>query len=234
MKARRFGRGSSVAILSGGTLVLAMVLGTQVIGQSGTKEVPANPEAGLTDAQRVAIHEAAHGANERYLLEFIARHGDPHVLPVVEVESYGSGPLTLSEAVAKAELIVEGKVLSVDYAVNPSGGLPLSIANVSVAKTIRGSDGNATVAVFQLGGPVAQDAGGGLAQLDIDPLILPGDHVVLLLTANGTTGSYRTVPGSGVFQVSPDNSVSVSDGSPFAKEVNGLSVDALLVQIAAN
>ena len=212
-------------------LASGAVLGSQVAADS--REVAGNPEAGLSDAQREALHQAAHDRNDAFLQRFVASRQDPHSLPVVQVETYAVPPATLAQALAAASVVIEGRVSAVDFASNPSGGMPFATATVAVVRTLRGAAAPATVVVRQSGGPVAQGDGGGLAQFDVDPLLLPGDHDFLLLTAMGTTGQFRTVPGSGVMNIHVDDTVSVDGGSPSAPAVNGRTADEVASALAA-
>lgn len=189
------------------------------------KGVGINPWAGLTDAQKQKVVDATHERNAAFLRDFVRRHGDPRTLPVIKVQSEGMGPATLRQAVAEAQVIVRGKVVNTSFAVNPSGGMPLATASVATLQLVHG-DVPATFQVRQLGGPVAQYAGGALLELDVDALLLPGDDVILLLR-RGPDGTLRTLPGDGVLFVVGDL-VRAEDGSPVSSEVNGLKVSDIL------
>jgi hypothetical protein len=189
------------------------------------KGVGIDPWAGLTDAQKQKIVDAAHERNAAFLRDFVRRHGDPRTLPVIKVQSEGIPPATLHQAVAEAQVIVRGKVMNTGFAVNPSGGMPLATASVVTLEAVKG-DVPATFQVRQLGGPVAQYAGGALLELDVDALLLQGDDVILLLR-RGPDGAFQTLPGDGVLFVVGDL-VRAEDGSPVAAEVNGLKVADVL------
>jgi hypothetical protein len=228
LKIRRYNAFVAVLTLlvAGGALATSAVL-AQSIGHVG-KTAP-NAEAGLSDAQREAIHAAAHAQNNAYLATFVARHQDPHSLPVIMVGSYAAAPATLQAAARAAQTIVQGKVLNVDFAPNPSGGMPVATAHVQVARTVKGQ-ALSTVAVTQLGGPVAHGQGGALAVLDSDELVLPGDQVVLLLTQPIAGGPIRTVAGGGVYFV---RNGAVAGESSEAYQVTGQSADQLISELAA-
>jgi hypothetical protein len=189
------------------------------------KGVGMNPWVGLTDAQKQKVVDATHERNAAFLRDFVRRHGDPRTLPVIKVQSEGIGPATLRQAVAEAQVIVRGKVMNTSFAVNPSGGMPVATAAVATLQVVRGVV-PATFQVRQLGGPVAQYAGGALLELDVDPLLLPGDDVILLLR-RGPDGTLRTLAGDGVLYVVGDL-VRAEDGSPVSTEVNGLKVSEVL------
>jgi hypothetical protein len=215
------GRLEVAAVLA--TLLGGFVLALQVGGAGPYKAVPVDPEASLSPAQRDALHAGAHAENDAYLKAFVAAGRDPGTLSVIEIETYAAVPTTLAGAAAAADLIVEGTVTKVDFAVNPSGGMPLATATLQVGKTLKGSPPANPLTVMQLGGPVAQDGGGAMAELDVDPLLLPGDHAVVLLSWS-SEGTYRTVPGTGVVAILPAGWVAVDNGSPNADSINGLTL----------
>jgi hypothetical protein len=184
-----------------------------------------DPWAGLSDAQKQAQVDQTHARNAAFLRDFVSRHGDPRTLPVIRVPDDQVAPATLREAVDEAQIVVRGTVTDTSFALNPQGGLPLATASVTTIQVVKGhvpSD----FQVRQLGGPVAQGAGGALAELDDDPLLLPGDDVILLLRT-GPDGTLRTLPGDGILYV-VDDVVRAESGSPIASAVNGLSVADVL------
>jgi len=184
-----------------------------------------NPWAGLTDAQKQKIVDQTHERNDEFLRDFVRRQGDPRTLPVIKVHSEEIPPATLATAVRQAQIIVRGKVMNTSFAVNPQGGMPLATATVATLQAVKG-DVPESFQVRQLGGPVAQYQGGALVQLDGDPLLLPGDDVILLLRL-GPDGTLRTLPGGGILYVVGDL-VRAEDGSPISTEVNGLKVADVL------
>ena len=228
MKLRFRGYSLFVAVLTLGVATAGLATSgvlAQAIGQSG-KAAP-NPEAGLTDSQREAIHAAAHARNAAYLANFVAQHRDPHSLPVVWVDDWAAPPPTLQAAARAAQVIVLGQVLGVDFAENPSGGLPIATTRVQVARAIKGQ-APSVVSVTQLGGPVAQAQGGALAELSSDELVLPGDQVVLLLTRPSAGGPLRTVTGGGVYFIR--GGVIAGESGEFYK-VTGQSADQFIAEL---
>ncbi|HEV2415528.1 MAG TPA: hypothetical protein VGX27_12020 [Candidatus Dormibacteraeota bacterium] len=200
----------------------ASVLGadTRLLGSSSSKGAP-DPEAGLSDSQRQAMHDAAHARNSRYLKEFVAAGRDPHSLPIVRVETYEAAPPNLGAALAAADAVVIGRVLNVTFADNPSGGMPIATATVEVTRKIRGTVGS-TITIQQLGGPVATESGGALAEFDTDQLLLPGDEAILMLKLKG--GVFHPVPAAGVNLVR-NGRVLAEASNPFRLLFTGHSVD---------
>jgi hypothetical protein len=164
------------------------------------KNTPHDPMAGLSPAQREAIVASAHARNDEFLRNFVAQHRDPRSLPVGWLDSYAAPPASLTAATADADLIVHGRVQNVTFERNPSGGMPISTAQVQVLDTVKGHAAQ-RISVGQLGGPVAKGDGGALVQFRGSELILPGDEVVLLLKQVGAGEPFRTVFGAGTYLV---------------------------------
>lgn len=200
---------------------------TAAMSTAGPHKPQPSPQASLTDQQLEAIVAQAHARNARYLHDFVAQRRNPHSLPVIEVQTYAPPPLTMMQALSQATLIVHAKVRTVTFQTSPGGGMPLATATVDVLQTAKGRSAP-VVTVLQLGGPVAEGTGGALAQLDTDPLLLPGDDVLLLLQPSpAAPGLYRTVNGAGVNKIT-DGTVRAQDGNPFGAQITGRSVPGLL------
>lgn len=216
---------------AGAALVAAVAVGAVLPQTRDTaralieKGLGTNPWEHLTDAQKQTMVDRVHERNAAFLRDFVRRYGDPRTLPVIKVHSEGQGPATLQEAISQAPTIVRGMVTDTSFVSNPSGGMPLATASVATVEVIKG---NAPVAlqVRQQGGPVAQYAGGALTEFDTDPLLLPGDDVILLLVP-GRDGYLHTIPQDGILYVVGDV-VRAEDGSPISVQVSGLPVADVL------
>ena len=194
---------------------------------SGPHKPQPSPGTGLAGQQLAAIVAQAHARNARYLHDFAARRRDPRSLPVIEVQTFAPAPPTLKQALSQATLVVHATVRTVTFQANPGGGMPLAAATVDVVQAAKGRPAP-VLTVLQLGGPVAGGAGGALAQLGTDPLLLPGDDVLLLLRPSpAAPGLYRTVCGAGVNKIS-NGTVRAQDGNPFGAQITGRSVPGLL------
>lgn len=218
-KTLRFATMSGVIVLVAG---LGVGLAAGVAGANNGKNV-VNPDAGLSDAQRAAMQKAAHVRNDLYLKDFVVKHRDPHTLPVVEVPTYAAPPTDLAQARSAAALVVVGKVSDVTFQSSPSGGMPLATATIAVERIVKGQAGS-TLVVRQLGGPVAQGSGGALAEFDTDHLLLPGDHVLLMLSRGATDPFYRPLLGVGVNQIRADGTVVAEESNPFRGFISGRTV----------
>lgn len=71
-----------------------------------------------------------------------------------------------------------------------------------------------------------------IADADNAPTLLPGDHVILLLQPDSTTGSFLPLSWTGTYHLA-DNQVSALPGNPFASSVNGLPEEAFLSIVRA-
>jgi hypothetical protein len=139
--------------------------------------------------------------NRAYLAAFVANHVDPSTLQPAFLHGATQGPDSLAAAVGSAKLvaggIVRGRVRDVQFRENPDrpGEIPLAYATVIVERVFLSPAGGlhqdgATITILQLGGPTWQagadlvrGTGGNLAQLHEDPILLPGQEVVLFLSA---------------------------------------------------
>ena len=191
-------------------------------GKDGSK-YEANPDAGLSDAEREANIRAFKERNEKWVADFSAKKLDPRTLPLVDIETYSRGATTPEEARAQADALVEGVVVRVNY-VATRGDVTHSSAVVSVTRSEKGETSKEIV-VRQVGGPAWNNKGGELQQLEGDPLLLPNQRVVLLLRRTDVEGEYYTVYGAGVYPVIGDT-LHAPHSNAFADRVTGISVDA--------
>lgn len=211
-------------------VVAAAVAAGQIQAQLGepSKQLP-DPWAGLSDAQRAEIVAAAHARNDEYLQNFIRTGQDPRSLPRLEVPAYAASPPSLRDAVAESTLIGTGRVMSVNFAPNPSGGMPLATSSVALDRVVKGEP-VPTLTIVQLGGPVAQETGGALAQLNNDELLLPGDDVVLFL-GRDSLGEWRPLPGAGIIFI--ESGLAVPEASnAFGTSLKGQTKAAVVAVIS--
>jgi hypothetical protein len=195
--------------------------------QSGIIKAFHNVEAGLTDQQRESIHQAAHERNNAYLHAFVSQHRDPRALPPIWTQTYAPPPSTLAAAARSAQIIVYGRVQSITFAVNPSGGMPIAISQIRVERAIKG-EASRVMRVTQFGGPVAYGSGGALAEMENNELILSGDNVVLLLQRSSNSDSWQTMAG-GVYFVR--DGIMTSQSSEYY-HVSGVPVEHFIHQLS--
>lgn len=148
-------------------------------------------------------------------------------------ETYSPGVTSLSEAQEKGWLAVEGRVISTTYLVDRTTHTTTSVATLDVTGASPGSEVAGHIEVVQIGGPAwTEDGIGVLQQLEGDPLLLPGDHVILVLVPacaeeHRAEGRYQTIFGAGIYHVTPDG-VRAPDSNAFSSSVAGLNSSELL------
>ncbi len=197
---------------------------TVVLAQDGPK-APPNPDAGLSDADRANIISQLKDRNAKWVQDFVDQGRDPRTLPVVELPTWSAGARSLAEARAQSRVVIAGIVASTTYHPDPNG-LTESVTSVQVNRVAKGAT-PPIIEVRQVGGPAWSPSGGELQQLEGDPLLLPGQDVVLLLRSGPSGAGYQTVYGAGVYFVT-DAGVEAPDSNAFGASINGLSVDAAL------
>jgi len=191
-----------------------------------------NPNADLSDPA-VAFGLAITRQRSDWLNEFVAEGRDPRELPlaIIEVDSWGP-PMTLPRAQREAQFVIQGRVLSTSYFSDARAlGNPYSIATVEVDRVVKGKIRASTIEVLQGGGPVSNPQGGSLSQFPGDPLLLPGDNVILLLIPawsdrERALGRYQTVYEAGIYLVT-DAGV-FANTTALAGVVSGRSPDEVL------
>jgi hypothetical protein len=197
MKALGLKRVIIVAVASAGLAVPVGMALVQVSAETGAKPQP--PFSRGSDDEYARLIATARLRNEVFLSAFKAQGRDPHSLRRVTVATtYDPGPGALRQAVGAADLVVKGRVLSVEFRAKAFGGVGEAISTIDVSETLKGVPGS-RVTVVQPGGPMAsQDGAGILAQTDTDELVLPGDEVILLLR-KPVQSHATTVPAAGVY-----------------------------------
>jgi hypothetical protein len=146
---------------------------------------------------------AAQAQSYREWLEgFKASGVDPATLRRTDMGGlYASGPKTIDEAVSSAVLIVKGLVTDVEFRADHP--MPQAFVSFEVKEVLKGQAGPTLNLVFG-GGPLPAAHSGAykdaaLGQWDVEPLILPGDEVVLLLKPySGNESGYAALAWSGV------------------------------------
>jgi hypothetical protein len=187
---------SSAALVIIPTLTIAF--STIATGAQGKS--PANPWARLTPQEKQRVVDETHAQNVKFLNDFQTRGGDAHNLPAIKISAWRTPPKSIGAAAAQAEFIMHGRVLSVHFVANPSGGIPQMTAFVQIVDVGKGSIAGTSIVLRQVGGPVSQPGGrGGLVRLDGEELALPGDEVVLFLNrSNAPLPEFVAVYGAGI------------------------------------
>jgi len=208
--------------------------------QSQSKTPSANTEAGLSDAQRNALYEQNTAAFETRLKAWYAhldqQHLDLRTLRRVGMMASVEPPAadTLAAALAKADAAVTVVVTAVHTAQASAMALPESDVTVTVVGQAKGSVAHSIV-VHQLGGviPTLDWSGAMIEDADGQPMLLPGDRAVLLLTRSADGGSYRLESYTGEYLVDAGGDVAAMPGNPFHDQVTGLTEQAFHAVVAA-
>lgn len=119
----------------------------------------------------------------------------------------------------------------------------LNRATLEVDRALAGelAGSSPEVSFTQFGGPELGVVEGGhrhpwLVQAEADPLLLPGDRVLLFLSRSEIDGVLRVVPWSGQITF-VDQRARVLEGSPLHGQLNGLTealtIDLVLAAVAA-
>ena len=197
-----------------------------------SKKLTPFPDEGLTDEERQARISGFWERNDQWVRDFVAQGRDPRDLRVDIAENYSPGVRTIVAARDASQFAIEGRVISTTYVLRTMPSIPLSIATVEVIRVAKGSVHTELIEVLQIGGPAwTEDGKGVLQQLEGDPLLLPEQHVVLLLIpaqedSQRAAGRYQTVYGAGVYLATPQ--IQAQSGNAFWESVNGRTVDEVI------
>jgi hypothetical protein len=167
-----------------------------------------NPEAGLSDSERMALHERLRKEGEvRYAawvecLKPIINTVDLRAVPHYAINiDFGPGRPSLADAVAKAELIVSGTIVNFDP--SPGGGTYTrgTFTTVAVDLALKGSPAS-SVTFFQGShvSPTSDGLGVTVSEAPNEGLLVPGDRAILLL-GRGSDGNYHIEHVTGWFQI---------------------------------
>lgn len=171
----RFLRGPKLVVIAVGATLLAVHV---TFATDGPIKFQPDPHVGLTEAEREEAISKLQQRNAAWARAFVARGNDPRSLPVVDLQTWSSGVMTLEEARAEAQFVVVGEVESQRFELGD--GLGVSIATVRVEQVAKGMP-SGHIEVRQTGRPQWSPTGGELQQLAGDPLLLAGQQVVLLV-----------------------------------------------------
>jgi hypothetical protein len=195
------------------------------------------PSAWKPDLSDPAARFAVALAEERasFTRAFVEQGRDPRELKLDlwDADGHPSREITLEEARKESRFVVMGRVDSTTYVADLEDlGHPRSIATVEVERVVKGRIKSRTIEVAQSGGPFYDFTGGSLYQYSTDPLLLPGDHVILLLVParrdeDRDSGRYSAVLKVGVYLVTPQG-VYANGRNDLAGVISGRSPEEVL------
>lgn len=222
----------SLATAGGLSLSLARAAAGKATPSIGAATNPANPEAGMSDAEREAVHQQGTSAFQQRLTSWVnslnLQNLNLHALPHVSMTASAvAGQPSLADAAAKADLIVVGTV-SLIHPRAMSG----TETTFTVDQTLKGTS-VPTVTFNQSGTLVPTPDWNGTTILDgpDGSLLLPGDSAVLLLRSDGA-GGYLIQSISGWYQV-VDGLIQANGLSPWGKALDGQTESAFIQLIQA-
>jgi len=207
----------------------------QVAGALGLPEKggATDPDAGLTDAQKDARHSQLRAAYQARLADWVAGL-NPAALDFVNAHhadmlgSYLPGRADLPAAIRDATAVVVGKVAAVTP--RTSGAL----VELDVVQSLKG-DSPTRLYVLQASAlrPTADWKGFVIADAASDPLLLPGQDVVLLLSRSGAEpNAFEIQSGSGLYYLR-DGAVFSLPVNPFRAAVDGQPASAFVASVLA-
>lgn len=193
---------------------------------------PLRPDT-RSDAERQAEVDAAHQRDFDFAQRFIAAGCDPRVFPERSLaHADGAFPQGLDEAVAKADLIVTGRMERVQFTATQDDLYGAADGTLRVDQAIKG-DASGDITLHQEGGPYGYE-GGVIAHLLGDPVLLTDDHVLVLVTKSdgNDDGSYWSLYPVGKYYIR-DGVVRVPEGNP-CDSIDGVPLATVVDQIRSS
>ena len=166
--------------------------------------------------------EAGRQRNRDFARVFIASACDLHSLPLRAFSHNDGGfPQSLDEAIEQADIVVTGRVVDTRLTAQDDR-LPFGLADsiVAVDQILKGSV-SGEIVLHQEGGPVRTYDGGAIGYLEGDPVLLPGDEVILLAREIPGGGGYSALYPVGKYYIR-DGAVHTPDGNP-CDSIDGLT-----------
>jgi hypothetical protein len=194
------------------------------------KVLPPDPEAGLTDVQKEALHQQARST-------FVTRYTAwLNTLNIAALDLHGlrrydlnadvlPGQPTLTAAVQQAGLVVVGTVMAITpttfSGTNTTLGVDQVVKGTTQSPLTNNQGGGLRPTLDWTGVTIADEPG--------SPLLLPGDRAILFLQVDNLGRLYiQSV--SGWYQVT-GGLVTASAGNPFASSVTGKTEATFIQQI---
>jgi hypothetical protein len=226
---RKFAIVSSLA--AGGVVSLAFAALAFAQADPGPKEPLPGPDSGLSDEERKELHEQGRQVSQQrhraFVEEFVRLGRDPRELEQAPMMINTAGPRpTLAEAAAAAPLIVMGTVVEQRYEFDSTGFLN-TVTTLRVENAIKGETIPEQIEITHPGGPEPMPDGHGvLVVAEAFPPVFVGESAFFFLRPSGGPHPERYVqqPVSGQYPI-VDGRTKALDDNPFARDVDGLTVD---------
>jgi hypothetical protein len=219
-------------------LAVGIVISLAVVRAQDGGSAKTASEAGLTDAQRDELHKTAIARTvDNQIIavrEFIASGVAISSLPRVSFNTSSLGSqYDVSGATAAAVEVVRGKVTKQRLTTLPDQpAVTQVVSTISVTEEIKGHLSLPEIDLVQAGSPVLRDDGSyALAIHDDDPIVTPGDDVIVFAAERAPDGAFTAMP----YKI-----LKVESGlllpNPYdykATAINGKSVEEVLSAIRA-
>jgi len=199
-------------------------------------EPSGDPEAGLSDSARRAIHargEATAVAQRSQIVRDFLASGES----VASLDRVGSlvdtleSPLSPKEAYDRANVVVRGVVKEQRLEVDPAApGAARVVSTIEVAEQIKGRDRTPTVVMVGQPGSISLDASGEfvLVTYDFNPPVRLGAEVIAFLRLRA--GRYETLPFTDI-SITSDGLLEPGDTSKEFDHLRGRAVNDLLAEV---
>jgi hypothetical protein len=198
---------------------LLIVAAVGAVALTGSAKLPPDPWAGLSNPEREAQVQAAYDQQAKFIRDFQASGRDPRSLRRDAAEAFFVGPDSLREALRSADVVVVATVRNTTF--EPVAGQWLGQARVTI-DVLRGVKGEpeGALELIQPGSPApTADGHGQLQEVDIAPVLLPGDRVLLMLHMDAS-GTLTPLPGAGIVYLEAGRARAL-DRSPLRSLVSG-------------
>ena len=210
-------------------ILFIVAVGAVALAETARQKLPPDPWQGLSDAGQEAQIQAVYDQQAKFIRDFDASGRDPRSLPREAGEAFYAGPESLDDALGASDVVVLATVRKVSF--EPIAGQWLGQARVTidVLRVLKGRAG-ATLELVQPGSaaPTA-DGRGQLQELDVAPVLMPDDRVLLMLRTVDSVDSSALTPleGAGIVYLE-GGQAGVLDRSPLRSLLAGQAESKLL------
>lgn len=212
-------------------LIATAAVGASVIAASPNLKFALDPWGGLADSDRQAQVQSAYEQQANFIRDFNASGQDPRSIHHEASQSFYAGPESLKDSLGASDVVVLATVRTTTF--EPVAGQWLGQARVTVEvlRTLKGQAG-ATFELLQPGSPApTADGHGVLQELDVMPVLLPDDRVILSLIRT-TSGVLTPLAGTGIVYVEAGR-VRTVERSSLQATLSGVTEEEILSLYAA-
>jgi hypothetical protein len=226
-------RGLPAGLVIAAVILAAVGSNGGITGITGGKHPVADPDAGLTVDERLARHTAERLEFEKRITAWFESF-DPASVDLRSLEhherlsSYDDPAKDLDEAVSIADAIIVGSVVEVRF--DRDG----AVVTLDVDQALKGGPVMGTAVIRQASGvwPTPDWKGVFIVDAPNDPLLLPGERVVLLLNRISSPGAdFEVQSVTGHYRIASQAIIAL-EANPFRSLVHGESESAFARELA--